>query len=78
MKKINIQQDLDSRREIARMAYPVQSVKEKAKAGENEAEPLTDVTDDKSKESAGQTADKVRPGGKPKKDNRARPSAGNA
>ena len=44
MKKINIQQDLDSRREIARMAYHPKTVKE------TKVEPLTQQTHDKSEE----------------------------
>ncbi|WP_417186951.1 hypothetical protein [Bacteroides sp.] len=76
MKKINIQQDLDSRREIARMAYPAESVEKKE--NEKEVEPQTVVTDDKSKEETGETADKEHPGGKAKKNVRRRTSAGNA
>lgn len=55
MKKINIQQDLDSRREISRMAYSPKTVKE------TKVEPLTQQTHDKSKEEIRQPADKIRP-----------------
>lgn len=55
MKKINIQQDLDSRREIARMAYSPKTVKE------TKVEPLTQQTHDKSEEEIRQPADKIRP-----------------
>ena len=44
MKKINIQQDLDSRREISRMAYHPKTVRE------TKVEPLTQQTHDKSEE----------------------------
>lgn len=56
MKKINIQQDLDSRREIARMAYRPQIVRE------TKVEPLTQQTHDKSEEEIRQPADEIRPG----------------
>lgn len=55
MKKINIQQDLDSRREISRMAYSPKTVKE------TKVEPLTRQTHDKSEEEIRQPADKIRP-----------------
>lgn len=55
MKKINIQQDLDSRREISRMAYSPKTVKE------TKVEPLTQQTHDKSEEEIRQPADKIRP-----------------
>ena len=54
MKKINIQQDLDSRREISRMAYSPKTVKE------TKVEPLTQQTHDKSEEEIRQPADKIR------------------
>lgn len=55
MKKINIQQDLDSRREISRMAYFPKTVKE------TKVEPLTQQTHDKSEEEIWQPADKIHP-----------------
>lgn len=55
MKKINIQQDLDSRREISRMAYSPKTVKE------TKVEHLTQQTHDKSEEEIRQPTDKIRP-----------------
>lgn len=71
MKKINIQKDLDSRRDIARMAYPAKSGKE------NKVKPSSGIKDDKSKEDTRETADKIYPGGEEKKSIRRRTSAGN-
>lgn len=56
MKKINIQNDIDSRREISRMAYRPQIVRE------TKVEPLTQQTHDKSEEEIRQPADEIRPG----------------
>lgn len=53
MKKINIQKDVDSRREIARMAYPKKSVRKM------EVEPVITQTDDEGKETMRETADPV-------------------
>lgn len=54
MKKINIQKDLDSRREISRMAYRPQSVRV------TEVEPTTQQTNDQSEEEIRQPADEIR------------------
>lgn len=54
MKKINIQKDLDSRREISRMAYRPQNVRA------TEVEPTTQQTNDQSEEEIRQPADKIR------------------
>lgn len=70
MKKINIQNDLDSRREIARMAYPVTNVKE------TEVQPLTQSDNDQGEDEAGETADEVRPTGQDKKRHQRRTSKG--
>ena len=51
IKKINIQKDVDSRREIARMVYPAISVIQ------IKAEPVIIPTDDKSKEEMRKTPD---------------------
>ncbi len=54
MKKINIQKDLDSRREISRMAYHPQTVRE------TKVEP-TQQNNDKSEAEIWQPADEIRP-----------------
>ena len=54
MKKINIQNDIDSRREISRMAYSPKTVKE------TKVEPLIQQTHDKSEEEIRQPTDKIR------------------
>lgn len=54
MKKINIQKDLDSRREISRMAYRPQSVRA------TEVEPIPQQNNDQSEEEIRQPADKIR------------------
>lgn len=56
MKKINIQKDLDSRREISRMAYRPQSVRA------TEVEPIPQQTNDQSEEEIRQPANKIHTG----------------
>ena len=71
MKKINIQNDLDSRREISRMAYPVINVKE------TEVQPLTHSTNDQSEEETRATTNEVCPTVEGKKRHQRRASQGN-
>lgn len=71
MKKINIQNDVDSRREIARMAEDAKRDKE------TKVQPITSITDDKTEESGRQAADKVRTLSKNKKNIRPGTSKGN-
>lgn len=73
MRKINIQKDIDSRREISRLAYRTER---KSKVTETNVEP-TIQADDKSEKSKRQPADEIHSPGAGQKKVRTRPSQRN-